>query len=58
MISRMFWLVVVAGLLTTPLLAQTDPFVGRWKLTKLTDQMSVAKVDAQTYIFNFERRRS
>jgi len=54
MISRIFCLVLIAALMTTPLPAQTDPFVGRWKLTKLTDQMTVAKVGAHTYLFNFE----
>jgi hypothetical protein len=54
MISRIVCLLLGAGLTTTPLLAQTDPFVGQWKLTKYTDQMSVAKVGANTYEFNFE----
>lgn len=54
MISRIFCLILVAGLTTTPLDAQTDPFVGHWKLTKLTDQMSVAQVGVHTYVFNFE----
>jgi hypothetical protein len=54
MISRILCLLLVAGLTTTPLLAQSDPFVGHWKLTKYTDQMSVAKVGANTYAFNFE----
>ena len=53
--SCIFCLILVAaGLTTTPLNAQTDPFVGHWKLTKLTDQMSVAKVGVHTYVFNFE----
>lgn len=54
MISRIFLLILVAGLMTSRLLAQTDPFVGRWKLTKLTDRMTVARVGARTYVFNFE----
>jgi hypothetical protein len=54
MLRRIFCVILVAGLTTTRLLAQTDPFVGQWKLTKLTDQMSVAKVGARTYVFNFE----
>lgn len=37
----------------SPLLAQTNPFVGQWKLTKYTDQMNVTKVGADTYAFNF-----
>lgn len=54
MISRIFGPILAAGLVTTPVLAQTDPFVGHWKLTKFTDQMSVAKAGAHTYVFNFE----
>lgn len=54
MISRICCLILVAGLATAPVLAQTDPFVGQWKLTKYADQMSVAKVDGRTYVFNFE----
>jgi hypothetical protein len=54
MISRIFCLILIACLTTTPVLARTDPFVGQWKLTKLTDQMSVTKVAATTYVFNFE----
>lgn len=54
MVSRIFYWVLAAGLTTTPLWAQADPFVGEWKLTKFTDQMSVAEVGANTYVFNFE----
>ena len=54
MASRIFCLILVVGFTSTPLLAQTDPFVGQWKLTKYTDQMSVARVGADTYLFNFE----
>lgn len=54
MITRIVCLLLNAGLASTPLLAQTDPFVGQWKLTRYTDQMSVAKVGANTYVFNFE----
>jgi hypothetical protein len=54
MISRISCLLLAVGLTPTPLLAQTDPFIGQWKLTKYTDQMSVAKVGANTYLFNFE----
>jgi hypothetical protein len=53
-VSRVLYLVLVAGLTTAPLWAQTGPLVGQWKLTKFTDQMSVAKVGADTYVFNFE----
>jgi len=54
MISRIFCVILIAGFTTTPLLAQSDPFVGQWKLTKLTDQMTVAKAGAHTDVFNFE----
>lgn len=54
MISRILCLILVAGVTVTPLSAQTDPFIGHWKLTRLTDQMSVVKVGAHTYVFNFE----
>lgn len=54
MISRTFCLLLAAGLTTAPLRAQTDPFVGNWKLVKYTDRMSVVKAGANTYGFNFE----
>lgn len=54
MLVRAFQLLLMAGLATRPLLAQADPFVGDWKLTKFTDHMSVAKAGANTYVFNFE----
>jgi hypothetical protein len=54
MICRIFGLILIARLMTTPAPAQTDPFVGHWRLTKFTDQMSVAKAGALTYVFNFE----
>lgn len=53
MLSRIFQVLLVAGLTTSPLWAQTDPFVGQWKLVKLTDQMAVTKVGANTYAFDF-----
>jgi hypothetical protein len=54
MLNRALQLLLMAGLASGPLLAQTDPFVGQWKLTKFTDEMSVAKAGANAYIFNFE----
>lgn len=54
MFNRAFQLLLMAGLATGPLWAQNDPFVGQWKLTKFTDQMSVTKAGANTYVFNFE----
>jgi hypothetical protein len=54
MLNRALQLLLVAGLATGPLLAQTDPFVGQWKLIRFTDQMSVAKAGANAYVFNFE----
>lgn len=54
MITRIVILLLVAGLTPAPLKAQADPFVGQWKLTKYTDQMSVTKVGTNTYVFNFE----
>lgn len=54
MLSRIVPLFLIAGLTAAPLRAQTDPFVGQWKLTKYTDEMSVTKAGANTYVFNFE----
>jgi hypothetical protein len=53
MVSRIFPLLLIACLATTSVWAQTDPFVGQWKLMKLTDQMKVTKVGANTYAFDF-----
>lgn len=53
MLSRIFQLLLVACLATSPLRAQTDPFVGQWKLSKLADQMKVTKVGTDTYAFDF-----
>lgn len=53
MLIRIFQCVLVACLATSPLWAQTDLFVGRWKLLKLTDQMKVTKVGANKYAFDF-----
>jgi hypothetical protein len=53
MLRRICQLILIAGLATSPLRAQTDPFVGQWKLIKLTDQMKVTKIDAARYAFDF-----
>ena len=53
MLNRIFYVLLVACLATSPLRAETDPFVGQWKLVKLTDQMQVTKVGANTYAFDF-----
>jgi hypothetical protein len=53
MVNRVFQLLLVACLATSPLRAETDPFVGQWKLTKLADQMKVTEVGANTYAFDF-----
>lgn len=53
MLSRISYLLLIAGLATSPLRAQTDPFVGQWKLVKTTDRMSVTKVGVNTYAFDF-----
>ncbi len=53
MLSRIFLLLLIARLATSPLRAESDPFVGQWKLIKLNDQMKVTKVRANTYAFDF-----
>jgi hypothetical protein len=53
MLSRILQVLLVAGLATSPLQAQADPFVGQWKLTKVTDQFRVTKVGSNTYAFDF-----
>jgi hypothetical protein len=53
MLSRIFQLLLIACFATSPLSAKTDPFVGRWKLLKLTDQMKVTKAGANRYAFDF-----
>lgn len=53
MLGRIFQLLLVACLATSPLRAESDPFVGQWKLIKLTDQMKVTKVGANRYAFDF-----
>lgn len=53
MLRRFFQFVLVLGLGTSPLCAQADPFVGQWKVVKLTDQMTVTNVGANKYSFDF-----
>lgn len=53
MLSRIFQVLMLIGLATSPLRAETDPFVGQWKLIKGTDQMSVTKVGANKFAFDF-----
>jgi hypothetical protein len=57
MLSRIFRLLLVAGLLTGTSWAANDPFVGQWKLnpsrSKLTDEMKVTKVAQNKYAFDF-----
>ena len=53
MLNRIFQSLLVFCLATSPLRAETDPFVGQWKLVKLSDQMTVTKVDANKYAFDF-----
>lgn len=53
MFKRAFQLLLVVGLAATTLRAATDPMVGDWKLTKLTDVMKVTNVDGNKYTFNF-----
>ena len=52
MLGRIFPLLLVVCLVT-PLRAESDPFVGPWKLTKSIDQMKVTKVGANRYAFDF-----
>lgn len=56
MLSRIFRLLLVAGLLTGTSWAANDPFVGQWKLnpsrSKLTDEMKVTKVGQNKYAFD------
>ena len=57
MSSRIFQLLLVAGLLIGTAWAANDPFVGQWKLnpsrSKLTDEMKVTKVGQEKYAFDF-----
>jgi hypothetical protein len=55
--SRIFQLLLVAGLLVSASWAATDSFVGQWKLnpsrSKLTDEMKVTKLGQDKYAFDF-----
>ncbi len=53
MLGRIFYLLLVFCFTTSPVWAQTAPFVGQWKLLNYTDQMKVTKVGANRYAFNF-----
>src|SRR5690242_7355926 len=53
MLSRIFLSLLIACFTTGPLWAETDPFVGQWRLVKLTDQMIVTKYRANKYGFDF-----
>lgn len=57
MLNRTFQLLLVAGLITGTLRAESNPFIGDWKLnpskSQLTDQMKVASVGANKYTFDF-----
>jgi hypothetical protein len=57
MLSRIFQVVLVAGLLTNTSWAANDPFVGQWKLdpsrSRLTDEMTVTRVGQDKYAFDF-----
>lgn len=57
MASRIFQLLLIAGLLTGTSRAANDPFVGQWKFdpsrSTLTDEMRVTKVGPDKYAFDF-----
>jgi hypothetical protein len=57
MLSRIFQLLLVAGVITTSVSAANDPFVGKWKVnpskSTLTDEMKVEAVGANKYAFTF-----
>jgi hypothetical protein len=57
MLSRIFHLLLVAGLVTGRLWAADDPFVGEWKLnsskSKIFDVMKVESVPGNKYVFDF-----
>ena len=57
MLSRIFQLLLVVGLVTGTLWAADNPFVGKWKVnpskSKLTDEMKVEAVGANKYTFTF-----
>jgi hypothetical protein len=57
MLTRVFQLLLLSGLVTGTLRAENNPFIGDWKLnpsrSQLTDQMKVASVGANKYTFDF-----
>lgn len=53
MLSRIFLLLLIACFPASPAWAQSNPFIGQWKLVKLTDTMKVTKVRANQYAFDF-----
>jgi hypothetical protein len=57
MLSRIFQLLLAAGLVTGTLWAANDPFVGRWKVnpakSKLNDEMKVEVAGANRYTITF-----
>jgi len=57
MLSRMFQLLLVVGLLTGTLSAAEDPFVGKWKVnqskSKLYDEMKVEVAGSNRYAITF-----
>ena len=57
MLSRMFQLLLVVGLVTGSLCAAEDPFVGKWKVnqskSKLNDEMAVEVAGANRYAITF-----
>ena len=57
MLSRTFWFLLVACLVTSSVWAANDPFVGKWKVnpskSKLNDEMRVEVAGANKYAFTF-----
>ncbi len=57
MLTRIFQLLLVAGLATGTAWAVNDSFIGQWRLnasrSKLTDEMKVTKVGQNKYVFDF-----
>src|SRR5690242_1389953 len=57
MSKRVFLLLLVACLVTGPIWAANDPFVGNWKLnpakSQLTDEMKVQSLGGNKYAFDF-----
>ena len=61
MLSRIFQLLLVVGLVTGTLWAADNPFVGKWKVnpskSKLNDEMKVEVAGANRYAITFGIRR-